>query len=271
MKRPEGATRFLRTGILISLVVALVSCASQPTTPYPAFVSVPEIPDSFVASLPGVRAKQLAGNSETRQSSQLLTLPQDWSFTTGGFPDKSVEIYVIVGSIRLGGIDMAAGGYAYLPSGTAGLEMTTDGGANILYFLDDRSSKSVIQTPLIVNRDLMSWTSSDSIDGFGLSEKVLREDPGSGAKTWLLRVDPGADIPYQSATVSEEGFLLEGSYRHAECVAGEAIAGDYQVGGYFRRPAGAVNGGPQSAALQPSVWYLRRPAAGQAEIVSACP
>lgn len=251
--------------------LALASCASAPTPAYPAFISVPELPDSFVASLPGVRSKQLAGNSETRQSSQLLTLPPDWEFTTGGFPDKSVEIYVIVGSIRLGGIDMSAGGYAYLPSGTAGVSMTTDGGANVLYFIDDALPDSVIQTPLIVSRDLMTWESSDSIDGFGLSEKVLREDPGSGARTWLLRIDPGASIPFQRSTASEEGFLLEGQYRHAECVAGEAIGGDYVLGGYFLRPADAVNGGPESAATVPSVWYLRRTVGGETEVVAGCP
>ena len=113
--------------VCVLFALALANCASEPTVPYPAFVKVPELPDSFVASLPGIRAKQLAGNMETRQSSQLLTLPSGWEFTTGGLPDKSVEIYVIVGSIRLGGIDMPAGGYAYLPSGTSGVPITTDG------------------------------------------------------------------------------------------------------------------------------------------------
>jgi len=255
------------------LLAALVlwSCASEPTVPYPAFVSVPELPDSFVASLPGIRAKQLAGNMETRRSSQLLTLPPGWEFTTGGFPDKSVEIYVIVGSIRLGSIDMPAGGYAYLPSGTSGVPITTDGGANLLYFLDDALPGSVIQTPLIVSRDLMTWESSDSLDGFGLSEKVLREDPGTGARTWLFRIDPGAVLPWQRSTAAEEGFLLEGSYRHAECVGGEAVVGEYLPGGYFQRPPEAVNGGPESAAILPSVWYLRRMAGGETEVVPGCP
>lgn len=257
--------------MLTIAVMLLSACAGSPTTPYPAFVRVPELPDSFVASLPGVRAKQLAGSSETRQSSQLLTLPPDWEFTTGGFPDKSVEIYVIVGSIRLGGIDMPAGGYAYLPSGSSGLSMTTDGGANILYFLDDALPDSVIQTPLIVNRDLMAWESSDSIDGFGISEKVLREDPGSGARTWLLRIEPGAVVPWQRSSVVEEGFLLEGQYRHAECLAGEPVVGSYVPGGYFQRPAETVNGGPESGADLPSVWYLRRLVGGDMEVVSGCP
>ena len=255
---------------LLLFALALANCASEPTVPYPAFVKVPELPDSFVASLPGIRAKQLAGNMETRQSSQLLTLPSGWEFTTGGLPDKSVEIYVIVGSIRLGGIDMPAGGYAYLPSGTSGVPITTDAGANILYFLDDAIPGNVIQTPLIVSRDLIAWESSDSLEGFGLSEKVLREDPGTGAKTWLLKVEPGAAFPWQRSAATEEGFLLEGNYQHAECVAGVPVTGEYVAGGYFQRPPEAVNGGPESGALQTSVWYLRRVVGGETEIVSGC-
>ena len=59
-------------------------------------------PQERRAGLPGVRAKHLAGNPDTRRSSDVVTLPPDWSFTTGGFPDKSVEIYVVAGSVKIG-------------------------------------------------------------------------------------------------------------------------------------------------------------------------
>ena len=51
------------------ITVILAGCASKaPELPYPAFIQVDELDDIFMASLPGVRAKQLAGDPRTRQS-----------------------------------------------------------------------------------------------------------------------------------------------------------------------------------------------------------
>jgi glyoxylase-like metal-dependent hydrolase (beta-lactamase superfamily II) len=87
----------------VILAALLAGCASGPTPPpYPAFVQVDRLPDVFLAGLPGVRAKQLAGDPESRRSSNFVTLPPDWSFGTGASPDKSLEIYVLAGRVRLG-------------------------------------------------------------------------------------------------------------------------------------------------------------------------
>jgi hypothetical protein len=249
----------------------LAGCASTPEAPYPVFIRTAELPDTFLAGLPGVRAKHLAGNPDTRRSSDLVTLPPDWSFTTGGFPDKSVEIYVVAGSVKIGEFLLEPGGYAFIPGGSTGFELSSEGGARLLYFLDDEDTGGVIQTPLVTNQNLLTWATSGGVDGFGLAEKVLREDPGSGARTWLLRVDPGALLPWRQASVPEEGFLLEGAYLHSECVAGVVLTGSYEPGGYFYRPAQAVNGGPESgAAGQTAVWYMRRLTSGEYANVGAC-
>lgn len=256
--------------VRICLCLGLAACASTPEPPYPAFVETALLPDSFIAGLPGVRSKRLAANPDTRRSSDLLTLPPDWSFSTGGFPDKSVEIYVVAGSVRLGEFQLDAGGYAFIPAGSTGLSLTSAAGAQLLYFLDDAVDASVIETPLISNRAILSWETSADADAFGIAEKVLREDPGSGARTWLLRIEPGALLPWRRSTVAEEGILLEGEYVHAECVDGESVTGSYRRGGYYIRPPGAINGGPESGARQPSVWFVRRRAAGEYETLAAC-
>lgn len=250
--------------------VLLSACASTPEPPYPVFVDTAALPNSFLVELPGVDGKRLAANPDTRRSSDLLALPPGWSFTTGGSPDKSVEIYVLQGAVKLGEFELASGGYAFVPSGSTGFELSSDGGARILYFLDEADASGVIGTPLITNQNLLIWATSTDIDGFGLAEKVLREDPGSGARTWLLRVEPGAVLPWQKATVAEEGFLLSGRYTHSECVAGVEIIGSYKPGGYFYRPAEAVNGGPASRADQTAVWYLRRLKSGAYGTLDGC-
>lgn len=257
----------------LTLFFFLAACASDsPELPYPAFIQADELPDIFVAGLPGIRAKQFAGSAETRRSSNRLLLPANWKgATSGGSPGKSVEMFVLAGEISLGSVLMKPGSYAYIPPGFTGSNISTTGGALVLYFLDDPGPNAVIRTPLFLDSDVVSWQPvSDDPEDFGLSVKELRLDPGSGARTWLLRVDPGATQRWQKSTAGEEGYLLTGNYRHSECVNGEVLTEDYTAGGYFHRPPGSVNGGPASAATLTAIWYLRREMNGVDETLSAC-
>ncbi len=265
-------TSSARSLCVLGAALLLGACGSNAVQPaYPAFVQADALPDIFLADLPGVRAKRFAGDPNTRRSSNRLLLPPDWSFSTGGLPNKSVEIYVLAGSIKLGEFDLQAGGYAYLPDGSTGVSMSTVAGAQVLYFLDDANPAAVIRTPLIASRDLIPWNPlSTDLEDAGLSIKELRTDPGSGARTFLLRIEPGATRPWQSLSTLEEGYLLEGQYSHGECVSGETAVGTYSPGGYYYRTAGAVNGGPDSAAVVPSVWYLRLLEPGQRTRAVGC-
>ena len=149
--------RVALAGLLSLLVVA---CSSGPPRPsYPAYIVVDELPDAFIAGLPGVRAKQLATDLRTQRASFRILIPADWDFTTGASPGQSVEIFVLAGSIELGDFPLDAGGYAYIPSGMTGMQMKSDNGALVLYFLDHASDASVIQTPLITNSNLIEWKS----------------------------------------------------------------------------------------------------------------
>ncbi|MDZ7642880.1 MAG: hypothetical protein U5K76_00725 [Woeseiaceae bacterium] len=246
--------------LLISLVIVLAGCASSgPDVPYPAFIQADELPDVFLASLPGVRAKQFAGNPRTRRSSNRIVLPANWSGSTGASPGKSLEIYVLFGQVRLGNdLRLSQGGYAWFPAGFSGVNLSSDYGAELLYFLDDANSASVIHTPVIYSSEVIEWQplSARATDS-GLMVKELRHDRGSGARTWLLQVTPGDTFSWQSRPGLLEGYLLSGRYRGTECVAGKPVSGVYTEGGYFLRPAGNVHGGPRTAALEPSVWLLR--------------
>jgi len=269
--------KIVRSAFLLSLGL-FAACASAPTrTPYPAFIQVDALPDVFMVGLPGIRAKQLAGssgnaaNSSSRRSSSRLLLPPQWHFGTGAVPDKSVEIYVLAGEIQLGDFKLGSGGYAYIPPGSTGLRMRTEGGASLLYFLDDANSAGVIRTPMILSQNLLNWepVSADPND-VGISRKELRFDPGSGARTELLRVEAGATRPWMRSSVQEEGYLLEGSYRHSECVDGKVISARYSAGGYYYRPAGVINGSLSSDGDAAAVWLVRRLRHGTTTVVDAC-
>jgi hypothetical protein len=265
------ASEFVVAG-LAAMALLLSSCAaSVPQTPYPAFIQVDDLPNVFIAGLPGVRAKQLAGDPKTRRSSNRILLPADWHFTTGASPGKSVEIFVLAGEIGLGDLTLGPGGYAYLPSGSTGLQMQTARGASLLYFVDDSDPSAVIQTPLILSSDLVGWTPlSESPNDIGLSVKELRADPGSGARTWLKRIDSLASQSWQQSSTTREGYLVAGSYRDSECVNGEALTGDYGPGGYFQRVPGAIYGGPEAASVDGAIWFLRTLEKESVQTVAGC-
>ena len=101
---------------------------------------------------------------------------------------------------------------------------------------------------------MLEW---EETEDKGLAIKELRADPGTGARTWLLRIEPGAEISWQSSTSIREGYFLTGTYTHSECVSGEVATDIYGPGGYVYRPAHSISGGPESAATITSVWFFR--------------
>jgi len=124
----------LRIKLILAVVATLLAgCAGgPPKLPYPAFIQVDELEDMFMASLPGVRAKQLSGDPQTRRTSNRVDLPKDWRGTSGGSPGRSLEIFVIDGELSVADVSLTSGGYAYLPAGSLGFNLTADEGAPAL-------------------------------------------------------------------------------------------------------------------------------------------
>lgn len=255
--------------IIVAACLLLTSCASTrkaPELPYPAFVQSDELADIFLAALPGVRAKEYVSDMRTRTTSNRIDIPADWSGTTGGSPGKTLEIFVLSGELEFSEFVLAAGGYAYIPPGSLGFRLKSDSGAQILYFLDDVDASAVIRSALILESSLLTWQEVSP----GIFVKELRSDPGSGSKTWLKRIEPGATFVWQSSSALREGYLVRGEYQHSECFDGSAETWQYMAGGYFRRPADTLNGGPESAATATSVWFLREPKKGETTTAASC-
>ena len=258
----------LRIFGLTTMIIALAGCASvPPRLPYPAFIQVDSLEDVFMASLPGVRAKQLAGDPQTRRTSNRIDLPPDWKGTSGGVPGRSMEIFVLQGELMISDITMRGGSFAFLPAGSLGFNLSAPRGARILYFVNDSDPDAVIRSPIIMDSGLLEWEATQ-IDGVQI--KKLRDDPGSGAKTWLTRVTPGAAQRWETSTANREGYLLAGSYQHSECVNGKIRTSQYAAGGYFNRPANTISGGPKSLAKTDSVWLLRETAKGETAVWPSC-
>jgi hypothetical protein len=258
----------MRRVVLLVAMMLLAACASgPPQLPYPAFIQVDDLADMFMATLPGVRGKQLAGDPQTRRTSNRIDLPPAWQGTSGGMPGRSTEIFVVEGLLTIADIELPPGGYAFLPSGSLGFNMESKEGARILYFVNDVDPEAIIRSPIIIDAGLLDWAPTATP---GIATKELRSDPGNGAKTWLLRIEAGSSVPWQSSSALREGYLLRGTYQHSECVLGEIHTSQYMQGGYFYRPADAVNGGPLSGGETDAVWFLRETEPGHETIVSGC-
>jgi len=249
-------------------VVTAAACASgPPELPYPAFIQSSDLDNIFLATMPGVYAKQFAGNPKTRRTSNRIDLPPGWQGTTGGAPGKALEIFVLSGDLNVSDIRLGSGGYAHVPPGTFGFNLKTAEGARILYFLDDVDPMAMIETPTILDTGLVGWQPTDIV---GVSVKVLRDDPGNGARTWLKKIEPGAVIPWQSSSVIREGYLASGQYRDSECSNGESYTWTYTQGGYFYRPSDTLHGGPEAKAITESIWVLRETLASSEKSAELC-
>lgn len=259
----------MKTVLLTGFAVLLAACAGnggRPDLPYPAFVDSDSIPDAFLAVLPGVRAKLYAGDARTESMSARVDLPVDWTGTTGAAPGKALELFVLAGSIEMSGFELGPGGYAYVPPGSLGFNLSTGEGAQVLWFLNEVPAAAVIRTPIVLNSGLVDWeTQSD-----GTSRKLLREDPGSGATTWLVRLDADPRA-WRVSSATREGYLVVGRHRLAECWEGEAYVAEYETGDYFRRPAGTAAGGPEASVVEPSVWFFRERGDSEVKSVPDCP
>lgn len=265
---PAGVQVIRKALVALVTLMVVAGCASgPPVLPYPAFVQVDELEDVFVASLPGVRAKQLAGDPITRRSSKRVDLPADWAGTSGGAPGRSLEIFVLQGSLKIADIELGSGGYAFLPSGSLGFNLSSPSGARVLYFLNDVDPDAVIRSPIIIDAGLLDWEASNNP---GQWTKELRNDPGNGAMTWLFRIEPGASLPWETTSATREGYLVSGSYQHSECVSGAATTWQYSPGGYFFRPPNVINGGPETRAISEAIWLLRRSELATTKTVPTC-
>jgi len=254
--RPE-----LKAYLIVIAALLIAACAGgPPKIPYPAFIQVDELTNVYMASLPGVRAKQLSGDPQTRRTSNRVDLPSDCEGTSGGVPGRSTELFVISGKLMVADIELKAGGYAYLPSGSLGFNLSVDEeGARILYYVNDTDPESIIRSPIITNSYLLEWEDTAQV---GVETKELRNDPGNGSKTWLVRVATGAAQAWESSTAIREGYLIVGTQQYAECVNGEVELWQYTPGGYFYRPANTISGGPESVATTEAVWIMRETTKG---------
>jgi quercetin dioxygenase-like cupin family protein len=245
-----------------------------------AWVQEQALPWTRTDTFEGVPVRVLSADASLGRYAGVLDVPAGYRREAGAPVPVSTEFYVLEGTLQFGLETLGARDYAFVPPGVDLPELRSASGARVLVF----HSPSVADAEVLalqqaqgasVTRDRDArWSPGTVSQAAGvdvpLEIKHLRKDPHTGARTWLVRIAPGTTVPWERHSTTEEGFLLEGDYRLAECSRAGSMVGDYAPGGYFHRPGGILHSGPESGTRRGAVWLMRSPGTLDVQFYTEC-
>jgi len=273
----EWTCRCLRRGALGCIFALLLAgCASREPPPptFTGFIQAQTAPVEPWSPYPGVTARRLSADEFTGRSAMQLSVPLGWRWSGMINDAYSREWYVLEGRLQAGERVLQGGDLLYVPPGASPPALTAIRPAKLLAFTEPADASSQLAQTFVASARALPWRPDTTAPDTGappdVSVKDLKSDPGNGARTRLVRIGPGVEMPWQSYSVVEEGYLLEGDYRLSECLPAGQQDGDYLPGGYFWRPAGLVHGGPASGTDGGAVWLMRSTGAPRVTVHDAC-
>jgi hypothetical protein len=224
----------------------------------------------------GLKAKTLSRDRKTGAVSLLLSYPPGWrSKADSNYHSGDEEIFVLEGDLTIGERTLTDRCYSFIPAGMTHGPISTRNGCLALTFFDrepDVIASKESQPDSKLDRSIeyknyfdepweLGATRAQSKTPPPLLIKMLRQDEQTGARTWIAGVLAGhPNYTWERHPTWEEGYLLEGEYRLAECLNGKSKAGVYTPGSYFFRPAGLAHVGPNADAKGYAIWLFRTPA-----------
>jgi hypothetical protein len=224
----------------------------------------------------GLKAKTHSRDPKTGAVSLLLSYPPGWrSRADSNYHSGDEEIFVLEGDLSISGRMLTDRCYSFIPAGMAHGPISTRNGCLALTFFDQepdviasKESKPGAKLDQAIeykNYFDETWalgaTRAKTKTPPPLLVKVLRQDEQTGARTWVAGVLSGhPNYTWETHPTWEEGYLLEGEYRLAECLDGKSKTGVYMPGSYFFRPAGLPHVGPDAGAKGYAIWLFRTPA-----------
>lgn len=262
--------------LLAMAALAAAGCASQEPPPpsFTGFIQAQTAPVEPWSPYPGVTARRLSADEFTGRSAIHLSVPLGWRWSGMVNTVYSREWYVLEGRVQAGERLLRGGDLLYVPAGAQPPALTAMGAAELLAFTDPADPASGLRQTFVASSRALHWrpgtVARDAGVPLDLSVKDLKNDPGTGARTWLVKIGPGVQVPWESHSVVEEGYLLEGDYRLSECLPEGRKDGEYLPGGYFRRPANWIHSGPDSGTDGGAVWLMRSPGALDATFHDDC-
>lgn len=189
---------------------------------------------------------------------------------------KDYQMYVIAGELRVAGHTLNPGDFIRMPKGSIMGDVSATPGTTYLLFGDPADSlENYNLVPLVVRGNEVEWrVGTVAAEGGAeapLMIKPLWTDPKTGARAHLVKIAPGVSVPWEIHPSAEEGYLLEGDYKLAECLPSGRRDYTYDEGGYFYRPGGVMHSGPDSMTSTGATWLIRTPAELTALFYPSCP
>ena len=267
--------------ILLSALWSLPGVADEPVPRNPAWpddlVVFQHVEQVAVAPLVELRiqAARILNRSADGRTVAVVDLPVGSTIAISDQRSWDLELLLLAGQLDWNRRTLGKNGYVFLPADEPAPEVRPVDESRALVFLDPgRGNRGRFARAL--DTETLDWrpgvvAHEDTGRGLELEVKDLFWDEVTGQRTWLLRAGPDLTVPWERHTTVEEGFLLEGDYRLAECLPGGVVVGDYGPGGYFYRPPGIVHSGPASGTKGGVLWLLRTPARLTVEFVPDCP
>lgn len=272
------------------LPVVVTACASMPDPDVPhhdeiqlddgvLFRSSVDLPTQQPAGLwPGTW--RVLSQSPGGRSSLHLTLEAGAGSDSAGYFASDIELFVHRGLVRIGQHELGFRDYARIPAGAVIGDLHAVENSEVLFYsTGDRTWTPTDRSPdpaaiEVARYETLPWkggeVSREAGEDIPLRIKHYRNDPVTGARTFIVASGPDAEVPWERHSMVEEGFLIEGDYQLAECLPEGKAVGNYQVGGYFYRPPGIVHSGPDSFTRRGAMWLIRTPAALDVEFFTEC-
>lgn len=201
------------------------------------------------AARPGAECKVLSRDPESHAVSVILRYPAGFAIDRPHHLDSDEEFFVLKGEMQIGDTVYGPGAYAYLPKGFPRGPMRVKGGADVLTFFPHKHDNHFDASPGFDKRKLVekvdtrtaTWDSAGvdpKVVGSGLAKLILRLDPDTGERTWILRMGASSpdlkEAPLETHPFVEEMLLLEGEI--------SMPGGVLKQGAYFWRPGGIQHG-----------------------------
>ncbi len=229
---------------------------------------------------PGVRAKLLSEDTRTGRLAVQAEFPAGWTSRRLPLSAPSTDIIMLDGDLEFGTDTLGQYDFAFVPPGAIPPSMRSRGGAHALVFFDPAAPDAAAvarqreRGHYVTRFDPARWQPASLAKSAGATADLrvmhLKKDPFTTARTWYVKLGAGMTVPWEVHSMVEEGYVMEGDYRLAECLPTRTVIGEYRQGGYFWRPGGIPHSGPESGPEHGVIWLQRSPIALDVVFYAQC-
>ena len=190
----------------------------------------------------GAQVKLLSRDEQSGARTLLVRYPAGYRGRLGTNPPGDEEIFVLEGSLQIGGSAYDQHVYGYLPQGREDTLESVRGATVLTFISDPQAAGGVLESIDALDTTAMAWDRSNmdpNVDHLNTARKNLRFDPRGSCRTYLLAglpqgMPPSAEARMEQHPHVEEFFVIYGDM--------SCSVGIMRAGAYCWRPPGVWHG-----------------------------